>query len=139
MISARLTSPSPSTEVSYVTGQTPTPDADDEHVELEAEPNESRPHAQVSQLSSVPHWSQTLSFVKAFNDVIYKVKKSCYSAKIVTDYVCWVNLQNYQSCFESAIEQIRNTIADLGFRFYIGITEDPIRRWDELELGKSYD
>ena len=57
-----LRSPSASTEVSYVTGQTPTPDADDEHVEFEAEPNESRPHAQVSQLSSVSQWSNTLSF-----------------------------------------------------------------------------
>ena len=139
MISARLTSPSPSTEVSYVTGQTPTPDANDENDEPEAEPNESRPHAQVSQLSSVPHWSQTLSFVKAFNDVIYRVQKSCYQAMIVTDYVCCLNLQNYQSCLESVIEQIRVTIGDPGFQFYIGITEGPIRRWVDLGLGRSYD
>ena len=87
MISARLTSPSPSTEVSYVTGQTPTPDADDENDEPEAEPNESRPHAQVSKHSLVSHWSKALSFGKAFNDVIYRVQKSCYQANIVTDYV----------------------------------------------------
>ena len=57
----------------------------------------------------------------------------------MTDYVCCVNLENYQSCFESAIEHIRATIADPGFQFYIGITEDPIRRWDVLGLGRSYD
>ena len=80
-----------------------------------------------------------MSFGIAFNDVIDRVQKSFYKANIVTDYVCCVNLENYQSCFESAIEQIRATIADPGFQFYIGITEDPIRRWDELGLGRSYD
>ena len=108
-------SPSPSTEVSYVTGHTPTPDADDENDEPEAEPNESRPHAQVSKHSLVSHWSKALSFGKAFNDVIYAVQQSCYQAKIVTDYVCCLNLQNYQSCFEP--EQIRVTIADPGLKF----------------------
>ena len=139
----RSPSPIPTPE-SYVTGQTRTPDYDidkNENDESEADQDGSRPRKFQRKISPSPHWSLEVSFRKAFNDAIQRIEDSDYQNNIVTDYVCDLGemLPDYQYCYESAIRQIRATIADLRFKFYIGITEDPIRRWVDLGLCRDYD
>ena len=141
----RSPSPIPTPE-SYVTGQTHhTPDYDidkNENDESEASPDGStRPRKFQRKISPSPHWSLEVSFRKAFNDAIQRIEDSDYQNNIVTDYVCDLGemLPDYQYCYESAIRQIRATIADRRSKFYIGITEDPIFRWVKLGLCRQYD
>ena len=137
----RSPSPIPTPE-SYVTGQTHhTPDYDidkNENDESEASPDGStRPRKFQRKISPSPHWSLEVSFRKAFNDAIQGIDDSDYRRdnNIVTDYdvrgLGDMLPTDYQYCYQSAIRQIRatTTIADLRFKFYIGITEDPIFRW----------